>query len=66
MNKNPVNIDLSKINKFQSIILDWHFDNKRDLPWRNTTDPYKILISEIFLQRTQAKQVIPIYKKFIK
>ncbi|TSC69680.1 MAG: A/G-specific adenine glycosylase [Parcubacteria group bacterium Gr01-1014_56] len=40
--------------------------NKRDLPWRTTYDPYKILVSEVMLQQTQAKRVVPFYLKFIK
>lgn len=39
---------------------------RHDLPWRKTHDPYKILVSEIMLQQTQVKRVIPFYKKFIK
>lgn len=38
-------------------------ENKRDLPWRNTGDPYKIWLSEIILQQTQVKQALPYYKK---
>lgn len=40
--------------------------NKRDLPWRKTRDPYKILVSEIMLQQTQVERVIPKYKSFLK
>ena len=40
--------------------------HKRELPWRNTKDPYKIWLSEIILQQTQVKQGLPYYQKFIK
>lgn len=40
--------------------------NKRDLPWRKTYDPYKILVSEVMLQQTQVERVIPKYTAFIK
>lgn len=41
--------------------------NKRThLPWRKTTDPYKILVSEVMLQQTQVERVIPFYERFIK
>ncbi len=40
--------------------------NKRDLPWRHTHDPYKILVSEIMLQQTQALRVVPYYKNLLK
>ena len=40
--------------------------NKRDLPWRHTHDPYKILVSEVMLQQTQVERVVPKYKAFLK
>jgi len=40
--------------------------HRRDLPWRHTHDPYKILVSEIMLQQTQVERVVPFYKRFIK
>jgi A/G-specific adenine glycosylase len=40
----------------------WWVKNKRVFPWRNTKNPYKILIAEVLLHRTQAKQVIPVYE----
>ena len=39
---------------------------RHDLPWRHTTDPYKILVSEIMLQQTQVSRVLPKYKEFLK
>lgn len=50
---------------FVSRILKYYQEYKRDLPWRNTQDPYKIWISEIILQQTQVKQALPYYLKFI-
>ncbi|HLL60855.1 MAG TPA: hypothetical protein VK338_04000, partial [Candidatus Nitrosocosmicus sp.] len=50
---------------FQRIIWDYYKKHKRDLPWRNTTDPYKILISEMMLQQTQVTRVITKYKEFL-
>ncbi len=44
----------------------WKEHGRHDLPWRNTTDPYKILVSEVMLQQTQVERVIPYYKKFLK
>ncbi|MBI2098173.1 MAG: A/G-specific adenine glycosylase [Candidatus Wildermuthbacteria bacterium] len=54
------------IKKFQKIILSWYAKNRRDLPWRNTKDPYKILVSEIMLQQTQVSRVLPKYEEFLK
>lgn len=50
---------------FASNIVGWFEENKRDLPWRDTTNPYYILVSEIMLQQTQVKTVIPYYFRFI-
>ena len=46
-------------------LLHWYQQNKRDLPWRQTQDPYKIWLSEIILQQTQVVQGLPYYQKFI-
>lgn len=52
--------------KFQGALQKWYCRFKRDLPWRRTRDPYKILVSEIMLQQTQVDTVIPYYKNWIK
>ncbi len=46
-------------------LLDWYYQNKRDLPWRNNKDPYKIWLSEVMLQQTQVETVIPYYQRWI-
>lgn len=51
--------------EFQKAILDWYKTNRRDMPWRNTKDPYKILVSEIMLQQTQVSRVLLKYKEFL-
>ncbi|MDP6532585.1 MAG: A/G-specific adenine glycosylase [Candidatus Marinimicrobia bacterium] len=43
----------------------WFTKNKRQMPWRDTKDPYKIWLSETMLQQTQVKTVIPYYKKWV-
>jgi len=45
----------------EDLLLAWYRVNERDLPWRRTTDPYAILVSEIMLQQTQVERVIPRY-----
>ena len=47
-------------------MLDWFYTNARDLPWRRTRDPYAIWISEIMLQQTQVKTVIPFWNRWMK
>jgi A/G-specific adenine glycosylase len=51
--------------KFTQKIIEWYHDNKRLLPWRDTSDPYKIWLSEIILQQTRVAQGLPYYLKFI-
>lgn len=51
--------------RFQRRLLDWYKEHGRDLPWRNTSDPYKILVSEVMLQQTQVDRVIPKYHEFL-
>ncbi len=49
-----------------SILLRWYKKHGRKLPWRNTRDPYKILVSEIMLQQTQVERVKTKYKEWMK
>ena len=58
-------MDSSKIQEFQQRIFNWWSKNKRDFPWRNTRDPYCILVSEFMLQQTQASRVVSKYNEFI-
>lgn len=46
-------------------LLRWFTENGRDLPWRRTRDPYRILVSEVMLQQTQVDRVIPYYEAFL-
>lgn len=50
---------------FSKTLIDWYLKNKRELPWRNTKDPYKIWLSEIILQQTRVAQGLPYYLKFV-
>ena len=50
---------------FSTKIINWYNQNYRDLPWRNTTDAYKIWLSEIILQQTRVSQGLPYYINFI-
>ena len=47
-------------------LLEWYQNNKRNLPFRNTKDPYKIWLSEIMLQQTKVDMMIPYYKRWVK
>ncbi len=50
---------------FSEKLIRWYRQNKRDLPWRKTDDPYNIWISEIMLQQTRVDTVIPYYEHFL-
>jgi len=50
---------------FSKKIAQWYEQNKRELPWRETKDPYFIWLSEIILQQTRVNQGLPYYKKFV-
>ncbi len=50
----------------QRLLLRWYKEEGRDLPWRHTRDPYKVLVSEIMLQQTQVDRVIPKYQAFLR
>ncbi len=52
--------------QFSNTLILWYLINKRDLPWRNTTDPYLIWLSEIILQQTKIAQGTSYYLKFFK
>src|SRR5205823_1179458 len=47
-------------------LLGWFAENARDLPWRRTRDPYAIWVSEIMLQQTQVKTVIPYWERWMR
>ncbi len=57
--------DAKKIASFRRTLLNWYDNEKRDLPWRRTKNPYHIWISEIMLQQTQVVTVIPYYERFL-
>jgi A/G-specific adenine glycosylase len=54
-----------KQTRFRATLLAWYDEYGRDLPWRQTSDPYHILVSEIMLQQTQVDRVIPKYHEFL-
>ncbi|MFC3334523.1 A/G-specific adenine glycosylase [Flavobacterium palustre] len=49
---------------FYNLLIKWYLQNKRDLPWRNTTNPYHIWLSEIMLQQTRVAQGMPYFLSF--
>ncbi len=55
----------SVVRGFQRRLLAWYARHGRDLPWRRTRDPYRVLVSEIMLQQTQVERVVPKYREFL-
>ena len=49
----------------REILISWFRENGRDLPWRRTRDPWRILVSEVMLQQIQVKRAIPFYERFL-
>jgi A/G-specific adenine glycosylase len=50
--------------ELNELILNWYIKHKRDLPWRETADPYRIWLSEVILQQTRVEQGLPYYLRF--
>lgn len=53
------------LQQLPKLLLPWYRKNKRDLPWRKNTDPYRILVSEVMLQQTRVEAVIDKYNQFM-
>ncbi len=58
-------LSAKRIKFFQKSIFTWWTIHKRDLPWRHTRDPYRIMVSEVMLQQTQVSRVLAGYREFI-
>lgn len=54
-----------ELSTLRSKLHQWYIRHKRDLPWRETNDPYRIWLSEIILQQTRVNQGLPYYEKFV-
>jgi A/G-specific adenine glycosylase len=53
------------VRRFRRRLLTWYTRHGRDLPWRRTRDPYRVLVSEVMLQQTQVDRVVPKYREFL-
>ena len=58
-------IEQEKNTNFHTKLFSWFSENKKDYPWRKTTDPYHIMVSEFMLQQTQTSRVVPKYLSFL-
>lgn len=59
-------VSTQQLGQFRKRLLRWYSQHRRNLPWRHTHDPYRILISEVMLQQTQVAKVIERYKRWLK
>ncbi|MDB4879430.1 MAG: putative adenine glycosylase [Gemmatimonadetes bacterium] len=57
--------DAVRVRRFGTALRRWFRQNGRDLPWRTTRDPYRVLVSELMLQQTQVSRVVPKYAEFL-
>jgi A/G-specific adenine glycosylase len=56
----------AQLARIRSAVLEWYADAHRDFPWRGTTDPYAVLVSEVMLQQTQASRVAERFPRFLR
>lgn len=56
---------MESVPSLSKTLIEWYDRHRRDLPWRNTTDPYRIWVAEVMLQQTRVAAVIPYYRRFI-
>lgn len=64
-NKNTFDCGSIALREIVSPLLAWYRENRRILPWRENTDPYRVWVSEIMLQQTRVDTVIPYYNRFL-
>src|SRR3954469_21894951 len=55
----------ARVPAFADAVLAWYDGHARDLPWRRTTDPWAILVSEVMLQQTPVSRVLPAYEAWL-
>jgi len=55
----------AKMPAVREALISWYDENARDLPWRRTRDPWRVLVSEVMLQQIQVKRAIPFYESFL-
>lgn len=55
----------ARADKLREVALSWFRENGRTFPWRSTRDPYRILVAEMCLQKTNAEKVVPVFEKIV-
>ena len=59
-------MEYNQLDQIVTPLLEWYEADHRQLPWRETKDPYGVWVSEIMLQKTRVETVIPYYERFMK
>src|SRR2546423_14132945 len=62
----PRTIDRTRAARFSRALRAWYARHARALPWRETRDPYRVLVSETMLQQTQVSRVVDYYERFLR
>ena len=65
MSRKVVRLNAASLMKLRQALLGWYARNRRDLPWRQDTDPYRVWVSEIMLQQTRVAAVLDHYARFL-
>ncbi len=60
-----ITVEKKRILSIRKALVEWYLTDHRDLPWRRTSDPFQIWVSEVMLQQTQVATVRPYYRKFL-
>jgi A/G-specific adenine glycosylase len=58
-------VDVAKAEAVRAALITWFEENGRDLPWRRTRDPWRVLVSEVMLQQIQVARAVPFYESFL-
>lgn len=56
---------MNRLHTYRRMLFAWYRVNRRDFPWRDTSDPYAVLVGEVLLQRTRGENAVPIYARFL-
>ena len=64
-NEPPATVEVARREQIQNALIRWFEDNARDLPWRRTRDPWRVLVSEVMLQQIQVQRAVPFYERFL-
>ena len=59
-------VETERVEDIREAVISWFREKGRDLPWRRTRDPWRILVSEVMLQQIQVQRAIPFYERFLK